>query len=366
MHEGVVRLGACVPFAQVPGLLAQFTKVTLSAATARRLTETAGAASVALQDAEADRLVRERPFPVAGAPVQQLSVDGAMVPLVGGTWGEVKTLAIGAVSRDATGAGRTTDLSYFSRRTSAETFIHLATVEVQRRGVERAEVVAGVVDGAEWCQSFLDAHCPQAVRILDFPHAVGYLSQAAQAAFGAGTAATSAWVSAQATELKTGNPAMVLARLAALPPGEVRDGALGYLTPRLAQLRYADFRAAGLPIGSGAVESANKLVVEARLKGAGMHWAEAHVNPMVALRTAVCADRWTATWPSIAARLRAQARRSQPRPTPPPPPPARTVPRPHPAPPPAARPKLVVNGTPTARHPWKRFPAVPPRPATTP
>jgi hypothetical protein len=35
------------------------------------------------------------------------------------------------------------------------------------------------------------------------------------------------------------------------------------------------------------VESATKLVVEARLKGAGMHWAEAHGNPLLALRKAI-------------------------------------------------------------------------------
>ena len=50
-------------------------------------------------------------------------------------------------------------------------------------------------------------------------------------------------------------------------------------------IRYADFQAMGYLIGIGAVESANKLVVKARLKGSGMHWARAHVNPMVALRT---------------------------------------------------------------------------------
>lgn len=44
------------------------------------------------------------------------------------------------------------------------------------------------------------------------------------------------------------------------------------------------------------VESANKLVVEDRLKGAGMHWAQASVNPLLALRNAVCNDRWSECW----------------------------------------------------------------------
>jgi hypothetical protein len=47
--------------------------------------------------------------------------------------------------------------------------------------------------------------------------------------------------------------------------------ALGYLEKLREQIAYARFRALGLPIGSGMVESANKNVVEQRLKGAGMH-----------------------------------------------------------------------------------------------
>ncbi len=49
------------------------------------------------------------------------------------------------------------------------------------------------------------------------------------------------------------------------------------LTARWDAIQYARFQALGYPIGSGAVESANKLVVEARLKGSGLHWAREHI-----------------------------------------------------------------------------------------
>lgn len=48
---------------------------------------------------------------------------------------------------------------------------------------------------------------------------------------------------------------------------------LVYLEKRVAQMQYPHFQTEGSPIGSGMVESANKLVVEARLNGAGMHWS---------------------------------------------------------------------------------------------
>jgi hypothetical protein len=39
--------------------------------------------------------------------------------------------------------------------------------------------------------------------------------------------------------------------------------------------------------------------MQARLKGAGMHWRRENVNPMLALRTAVCNDRWVEAWGAL-------------------------------------------------------------------
>ena len=363
VQEGLARLGAQVPFEQVPEAGAFFLGVPVSRDTARRLTERGGAALVALETAEADVVLHATTLP-AGPAVQQVSVDGAMVPLVGGQWAEVKTLAIGTVERTASGAVRTTALSYFSRLCDAEQFRTLARAEVPCRGTARAETVCAVVDGADWCQKFMDWHCPQAVRILDFPHAAGYLSVAAQARWGAGTAAASAWLGKYLHELKHGTPDRVLRALRALPmaraphPAEaqaVQTHAVQYLEARRAQLEYAQFQAAGYPIGSGIIESANKLVVEARLKGSGMHWARANVNPLVALRALLCSGRWAERWPQLWATLRHPPRRplapsAPPTPLASPRPPAGTARRA------VARLRLghTTDHKPAADHPWRR------------
>lgn len=348
-----------------------------AAATARRRTEADGAVYAAVQDAAAARVLAEAPPPPRGPAVQQVSVDGAMVPLVDGSWREVRSLAIGTVvpGREP-GAVRGAEVSYFSRLVEAERFIALASGEIHRRGVATAGRVALVVDGAAWEQAFADAHCPDAVRILDFPHGAQRLSAVAEAVWGT-TPAGQVWAAEQRRELRDGMPERVLAAIRAVPLAEAPDGdaagqvqgeVLGYLAPRLDQMRYATFRAQGLPIGSGMVESANKTVVQARLKGAGRRWAEASVNPMVALRGAVCSDRWREAWTQIAAAR--QPRR-------PLPPPARvptasaasvaapTRPVRHPPSPalPRPGPKTIVKGRPTAHHPWKRYPAVTSAPA---
>src|SRR6266536_417897 len=384
LAEGVVRLGTKLPFAQAVAEVAFFWGVELEETTVRRHTQAAGAAYVAEQTAEVERLERERPAAPAGPAAQYLSADGAMVPLVGGEWAEVKTLAIGEVQarRDADGLleAHTTNLTYFSRLADAETFTRQAYVEAHRRGTETATVVCAVQDGAEWLQGLVDVLRPDAVRILDFPHAIEHLTTAAQSVLGPGTPELQAWLDEQAHTLKHAADGVrqVLTALAQLPVQlaadpraavDARDRTVTYFTKRLAQTDYAAFQAAGYPIGSGSTESANKLAVEARLKSSGMHWARAHVDPLVALRTVACANRWPEAWPRIRARLRTEAeqrRRSRRRARQATPTPtlaevavplaavtaAQTRPT---STPPTHRGKSIVNGRPTALHPWKRY-----------
>src|SRR5512138_2433950 len=94
LQEDLVRLGAWMPFGRAAQELQHFRCVDVSRATAERLTEGAGAAYVACQTAEVTRIETELPQPPAGPAKQLMSVDGAMVPLVGGEWAEARTLVI--------------------------------------------------------------------------------------------------------------------------------------------------------------------------------------------------------------------------------------------------------------------------------
>ena len=321
LQEQLTRLGAWMPFGKAAVMFKDFTRVVVGEDYAQQHTEEAGTAYVAVQTAEVERLERDTPVPPAGSAKQCLSADGAMVPLVGGVWAEVKTLAIGEVAAPVREKGEwvvhTQAVSYFSRLADNHTFERLALVETHRRGVETAGQVGAVLDGAEWLQGFVNFHRPDAVRILDFPHGAEYIGKMGQAVYGEGTPESQAWLIPLLHRLKHDGPREVLADLRALPLAhpdlpELADH-LAYLAKREAQMQYPVFQAAGWPIGSGAVESGNKLVVEARLKGSGMHWARLHVDPMLALRNIVCNDRWEEAWPQIVVYLRQQdaARRAE-------------------------------------------------------
>ncbi len=154
-----------------------------------------------------------------------------------------------------------------------------------------------MTDGAEWLQGLIDDHSPTALRILDFAHAAEYVSAMGQAATEAGSTLTPQWLEQMLHELKHEGPEQVLAQLRALqmqhPTVALLGEKLAYLEKRERHMQYPTYQQAGWPIGSGIVESANKLVVEARLKGAGRHWERGMSIPCwpYATRCAISAGR---------------------------------------------------------------------------
>jgi len=344
-------------------MLERFTQVAVSESTAQRHTEAIGMAYEAVQLAEVERIEQEWPELEAGPDKLMLSLDGAFVPLVGGEWAEVKTMVVGEVGEATVVDGKplipTHSQTYYSRLAEAEHFQRLTFGELYRRRVETAKQIASVNDGAEWIQSFIDFHTPSATRILDFPHAAQRVCQIGEAVLGADQASLRAWQARQLHQLKHHGPSGVLESLrnfAAAHLGlTVVAENLAYLKKREAQMQYPRFVSEGWPIGSGIVESGNKLVVEARLKGAGMHWNRESVNPLLALRNAVCNDRWAEAWQQSAAHIRCfgikrrplEAKQASITPS-------LALPEPAPAVASTTPADSAIRRKPAANHPWRR------------
>lgn len=220
---------------------------------------------------------------------------------VGGAWAEVKTLALGEVARKKSGDMCTQHLSSFSRLSDATRFVHAALVKTHRRGLEEATDVCAVQDGAEWLQGLVDSHRADAVRMLDVPHAAEDIHEIGEAVRTAGGRLPAGWLTAVVHRRTHEGPERVLkhlAWLAARSPGPGLQENRRSFQKREAQMPSPTSHEAGRPSGSGSVESANTLVVEARLQGAGMRWQPLNVNPMLVLRNAVCHGRWNQTWAS--------------------------------------------------------------------
>jgi len=299
-------------FEKATRMMSQHHGVQVSASTSRRQTEGLGASAEFIQNKEgkANLLQRssdsERDSRKKKAVKLVISNDGAHISLRGKIWAEVKTMALGEVEENKCRSKqrphqevKMVNISYFSRMTDSNTFIELITGELERRAFFDADLVAAIQDGAEWIQSLIAAIRAEIIRILDFYHAGQYLSDIALLIGQAGHQLPEEWKEEQLHELKHYGPTKVLAEAKRLlkdnPHIEELAKKINYLQKREEMMQYPQFQKDRWPIGSGSVESANVGVVQARLKGVGMHWERRNVNPMLALRCGECNDRWEET-----------------------------------------------------------------------
>lgn len=310
------RLGIETSFGVTTTLLAETLQVRVPAETVRRLTEGVGAvaeaeAQGAIGRAQAGAVPPTGTLPTAAALL--VEADGAMVHL-DDDWHEVKVglaAPLGPATQTDPDTHRTRLVvgtpAYCAGLEPAEAFWYRLYVTACRQGLGSPALALVVVlgDGAEWiwhyAARFLAIGAVEVVEIVDLYHAWEHLGTVAQAVFGAGSAASTAWLTPLKAALRDQGVAPVLAALQALAPAEptaadeVRK-ALGYFTTHADRMDYPGFVARGLPIGSGAVESGCKTLLEAREKAAGMRWSRTGAQAVATLRAVARSGGWEPFW----------------------------------------------------------------------
>ena len=172
----------------------------------------------------------------------------------------------------------------------------------RRAGAGQQSRIHCVGDGAAWIVRQVEERFEgRANYLIDFYHVSQYLGQAAEAI----TSAAQEWRRRQQERLKGNQVGKVLAELGAHleeegeeEPTPVR-ACWRYLSNRLGNLDYKGAIGAGLPIGSGEIESGNRSVVQARLKRSGAWWKEENAEAMLALRTLRASGRWESYWAEL-------------------------------------------------------------------
>jgi hypothetical protein len=276
-QEHLVHLACFMPFDKVAQMMEELLSVQTTEETVRRLTEQVGGWIEAAQTVEVE--ADGEPESEEEPPLQRcvISADGAMISLVKKQWVETRTVAIGEPQEKRGADGETEiyvgELSYFSRLADAFTFTTLAEVEMRRRKVGEAKEVCAVMDGADWCQMFTERHRPDAVRILDFPHAAEHINDQLEALEQAKIQVPPKMLERCLHILKHRGPRPLLRMADRLGSDLAQQKGvhehLDYLRKREALMQYPQFRRDSWPIGSGMVESANKNVVEVRRVGNG-------------------------------------------------------------------------------------------------
>jgi hypothetical protein len=185
-----------------------------------------------------------------------------------------------------------------------DALIELVAFHLHRMGAAKANVVTFAADGAAWIWKRLDWIVAQVgldpcrvVEVLDWCHAVHHVS-VALASVPLTEDERKKYYKRLRRLLKVGKSRDVIAELEVLAVGQDEDSSvwreIRYLTKHsdAGRLRYNCFRCRGVPMGSGAIESTIRRVLNLRLKGSGIYWTEDNAEAVFQLRAAVVSGRW--------------------------------------------------------------------------
>jgi hypothetical protein len=197
--------------------------------------------------------------------------------------------------------------------------MELLAMHLHRLGAARAKSITFASDGACWIWNRLDWVIARAgldpkrvERVLDFYHAVHHVSLALQG-LGLPEAERTERYQALRHQVRAGRSREVVATLRQMAAGQPPDSGvwteIAFLEKHEAHLRYDWFRYRGRPLGSGAVESAIRRVINLRLKGNGIYWREENAEGMLVLRAAALTGRWEETMERVRAAMATDRRR---------------------------------------------------------
>ena len=168
--------------------------------------------------------------------------------------------------------------------------------------------LVAVADGARDNWTFLESLSPDAM-LVDFWHAAQHLRAAADAAFGPDTQAADAWSGKWRHILRhdpKGAGRVIDALRHLLRKGRGSDDVrreLGCFRSNRGRMNYAEAASAGLPIGSGSVEAANRTLVTVRMKRAGQRWGRDGGQGILTFRSLLKSGRFDRAWAALAPRL---------------------------------------------------------------
>lgn len=307
LQRAITDFGADGPFADAAAKLYEHYGIEVPVSTVRAITEHHGAAMRARQP-------QGSPWPDApGVSLLIAEMDGSMVPRV------ATALPGSDAPRDRR---KTRQLSWTEARLC---LVHEPGSVTPRFGATMGSVdaageqlcecavaagagsqtrVHGVGDGAPWITDQVErTFGTQATYLVDFYHLCDYLAAAADVVAGPEKAA---WIEEKKTWLKANRWREVLDTLHPYvePDSVAEDDApvracSRYISNRTELLDYQGALAADLPIGSGAIESAHRYVIQSRLKRAGAWWTLDNLDNMLALRILRANREWEDYWSEV-------------------------------------------------------------------
>ena len=261
----------------------------------RRVAERVGSQC---EGADQGRLQEELKPRAPAAEVLVVEVDGSMLPIRGDEpWKEAK---VGVTYRHDQAANEPIagTSRYVAVVNGMGEFAPVLEEALEVENIDDVGTVAWIGDGAVCNWNLADQLCPDAVQILDWHHAVEHAMTCGRVLLGEDSPWLPLWQRRAEELLAAGDPDALISEVMDCVPEierrrrdqrevlEAIDDLVRYYRTNANRMKYRLYREAGLPIGSGAVESAHRHVLQTRMKRAGQRWAMRNARRMARLRAA--------------------------------------------------------------------------------
>jgi hypothetical protein len=312
------RVGAYRPFALGHEDIKEMAGIGVNPKEIERTAHQLGQEVEGFYQREAASFLSGKVVPITPVQTMYIGIDGSGVPVVRAETinrrgkqegGEAKTreVKLGCIFTQTTVDEKGYPIrdkdstSYVGAIETPEAFGNRLYGEALRRGLEKAQRVCVLGDGALWIWNLAEEHFYEAIQIIDLYHGREHYWKAARAVLGADQEVLNRWAETRRKELDQGKVEEVVEAIRSLSPStekqqEILDGEIAYFEKNRERMRYKDFRKQGLFVGSGVVEAGCRTVIGQRLKQSGMHWTVKGANQILALRCCILSGRWEDFW----------------------------------------------------------------------
>lgn len=220
-----------------------------------------------------------------------------------GAWREPKVYVIYEIDENGKKVRRGL-LRYDATMQTADGLFQLLKATLQEIGAHEANEWVIVADGADWIWNrvkdlitALAYDSSKVTEIVDLYHAVQHLHKISSEITTWSDATRKAWVKKMRRHLLNGRHEVVvlaIEELCSLPENKELRKLLPYIADHAGRMRYSEFKKRNIPIGSGAVESCVRRIVNLRLKGNGIFWKLETAEGILHLRAQMLSGRWDA------------------------------------------------------------------------
>lgn len=175
---------------------------------------------------------------------------------------------------------------------------HLFALALEK-GYDPDREVVVLSDGAVWIRNIVEELFPGAIMILDLFHLKENVHNYAKAMFPNDSAKVAEWAGPICRKLEDGKWKEVLKKDVENKAAPGGFNLYSYIESNSDRIDYPTYKAKGYFVGSGAIESGNKVVVQKRLKLAGMRWNIPTAQSLLTLRAKRESGRWISDVESV-------------------------------------------------------------------